>query len=66
MLIAYAGKEPHPDHHRYDRAYKHFKLGRDTAAIAEMMRITEATALRYITNGRCIERNLPIPYERKE
>ena len=60
MLIAYAGKPP--EKRRSNLAYRHFLLGRDTAAIASMLRVTEATVLKWITTERCIQRSLPIPY----
>lgn len=67
MLIAYAGQEiPQPAWMRRRKlAYEHFKLGRDTAAIAGMFRITEATALQWITEERCKRRSLPNPYQSK-
>ena len=60
MLIAYAGKPP--EKRRSNLAYRHFKLGRDTSAIAYMLRVTEPTVLKWITIERCIQRSLPIPY----
>lgn len=61
MLVPYAGK-PNPDHRRSDLAYRHFQLGRDTMAIASMMRVSEPIVLRWITVERCRQRALPIPY----
>jgi hypothetical protein len=61
MLIAYAGKPP--EKRRSNLAYRHFLLGRDTAAIASMLRVTEPTVLKWITTERCIQRSLPIPYQ---
>jgi hypothetical protein len=66
MLVAYAGKEPVTAHPRYERAYELFRRGRDTSEIAEIMRITEGRALRYVTLGRSLARSLPNPYQRKE
>jgi hypothetical protein len=60
-LIAYAGKPP--EKRRSNLAYRHFQLGRDTAAIATMLRVTEATILKWITTERSIRRSLPIPYQ---
>ena len=54
MLIAYAGKPP--EKRRSNLAYRHFKLGRDTSAIAYMLRVTEPTVLKWITIERCIQR----------
>lgn len=64
MLVAYAGAPKVKK--RKELAYAHFKIGRDTAAIAGMFRVTEATALRWITTQRCIEKSLPNPYRSKE
>lgn len=63
-LIAYAGKPQVK--RRSNLAYRHFKLGRDTAAIADMMRVSEPTVLQWITMERCIQHSLPFPYARKE
>ena len=60
MLIPYAAKPP--EKRRSNLAYRHFKLGRDTSAIAYMLRVTEPTVLKWITIERCIHRSLPIPY----
>jgi hypothetical protein len=76
-LISFAGKPryyttswrpsaPKPRESRQVRAYEHFLLGRDTAAIAEMMGALEATVLRWISVERSKRRGLPNPYERKE
>ncbi len=65
-LIAYAGKELLPSQPRYERAYDLFQRGRDTRDIADIMRITETRALRYVTMGRCIHRSLPSPYKHKD
>lgn len=64
MLIAYAGKEPVASYPRYERAYELFQHGRDTSEIADIMRITEGRALRYVTLGRSLARSLPDPYQR--
>lgn len=63
MLIAYAGKPP--EKRRSNLAYRHFLLGRDTAAIASMMRVTEPTVLKWITTERSILHSLPNPYQSK-
>jgi hypothetical protein len=63
-LVAYAGKEP-VINRRKQLAYAHFSVGRDTAAIAYMLKISEATALRWITEERCLHRSLPNPYQSK-
>jgi len=65
MLIGYAGQEAPGWMRRRKLAYEHFKLGRDTAAIAGMFRITEALALQWITTERCLQRSLPNPYQIK-
>lgn len=64
-LIAYAGKEP-IQNRRKQLACAHFSVGRDTAAIAHMLKISEVTALRWITEERCKRRSLPNPYRSKE
>jgi len=43
-------------------AYSLFKMGKGTKEIAAEMRIREATALKYVTLGRCEALNLPSPY----
>ena len=64
--ISYAGapKKPKPYtvEERCDRAYLHFRNGNTTLKIAKMMNVSEATALRYITLGRCAARGLETPY----
>jgi transposase len=47
-------------------AYDHFLLGRDTAAIAEMMGVSESIVLRWITVERSKRRGLPNPFEEQE
>lgn len=77
QLIAFAGKphyyttswrpsSPKPRESRQARAYEHFRLGRDTAAIAEMMGALESTVLRWVSAERSKRQSLPSPYERKE
>jgi len=77
QLISFAGKphyyttswrpaSPKPRVSRQVIAYDHFGLGRDTAAIAEMMSAPESTVLRWITVERSKRRGLASPYERQE
>jgi DNA-binding transcriptional regulator LsrR (DeoR family) len=67
VLIGYAGRELPTNKITYARrAYMHFRNGLDTADIAKIMRISEPKALHWITLGRCWERALPLPYQRKE
>ena len=67
MLIPYAGKEEAANPGRYDercrRAYARFRLGQNTMQIAKIMNVSEATALKYVTLGRCEWNELRTPYE---
>lgn len=64
-LIAYAGKHTAKVDRRKrvcEAAYNHFKLGRTSMAVATIQHVSEATALKRITIGRCLHHGLPIPY----
>lgn len=66
MLIAYAGKEPRAFQSirapQQSRAYDKFMSGMDTLQIADMYRVTERTALRWVNNERSLRHGLPSPY----
>lgn len=66
-LISYAGQEPPIINggkleERYKRADMRFRAGLSTKQIARMMKVSEATALRYVTLGRCMRKNLAVPF----
>ena len=65
MLIPYMGAETNPGafEQRCHRAYVRFKRGMTTMQIAKMMNVSEASALRYVTIGRCNWKGLKSPYE---
>ena len=76
MLVSYAGKDDEepplevPEtkylhrktHTRPEMAYRMFRMGADTAHLADRFARSEATILRWITNERCMTRNLSNPY----
>lgn len=66
MLIPYAGQETAPKpgtfEARCERAYTRFNIGQSTMTIAKMMNVSEATALKYVTIGRCYYLGLESPY----
>lgn len=67
MLVPYAGQEIRVNPGKYEerctRAYMRFKNGNSTMKIARMMNVSEATALKYVTIGRCMELGLESPYK---
>lgn len=69
-MVPYAGQDrinrnPGKFEDRCRRAHLRFKNGMNTLKIAEAMNVSEATALRYVTLGRCEAMGLPIPFEGK-
>ena len=66
MLVPYAGKPRTPNagklEERCKRAYARFKIGQTTLLIARIMNVSEATALKYVTLGRCQAKGLEPPY----
>lgn len=76
MLIPFAGQDPEepaievPEtkylhrktHTRPEMAYRLFRIGRDTAELAERFKRDESTVLRWITAERCRRLGLPSPY----
>lgn len=65
-LIGYAGHAPQVQGGKFEerckRADMRFRLGLTTLQIAAMMSVSEATALRYVTLGRCMRKNLKVPF----
>ena len=74
-LIKYAGYEPRKEREsnrrstppaspakRATRAYDLFRVGRDTADIAAIMRVTEHTVLRWVNQARSEKLGLADPY----
>lgn len=65
-LIGYAGHAPQVQGGKFEerckRADMRFQLGLTTSQIAAMMNVSEATALRYVTVGRCMRKNLRVPF----
>jgi len=64
-LIGYAGHAPQVQGGKFEqrckRADMRFRAGMTTLQIAKLMNVSEATALRYVTVGRCMRKNLKVP-----